>query len=296
MHVEDHLAPSNDYAQPTVFDPDKVLTQAMLDQLAAATSTTSQTLCQPFIRADTIVTDNKPTSFTRGLLDTGAQGSNFISRQLFNSLPPTVTNLSRPIDRIFRVGDARFLSIQLEVPLTTSVFDSSNNNHQHMLWYSVLHDLSHDIIIGLIDIIGPFYDLYADSIVTARQLLITNELGTNLTRVTQAINQLRLKQNHHEIESVTRKLRQCNEDYVQRKNVVCDSATTNIHPIALEDGTVADVLAYPRLGHAFADNRVETQYDKLTALLCSPDPGDLLQPWSKPIDSLAPCTRRTQYS
>jgi hypothetical protein len=50
MHVEDHLAPLNDYAHPTVFDPDKILTQAMLNQLAAATSTSSQTLCQPFIR------------------------------------------------------------------------------------------------------------------------------------------------------------------------------------------------------------------------------------------------------
>ena len=288
MHVEDHLAPLNDYAHPTVFDPDKVLTQAMLNQLAAATSTSSQTLCQPFIRAGTIVTDNEPINFTRGLLDTGAQGSNFISRQLFDSLPETVTNLSRPIDRIVRLGDARFLSIQLEVPLTISVFDSTDNNHQHLLWYSVLDDLSHDIIIGLIDLIGPFYDLFADSIVTARQLLITNDLGTNLTKATKTINQLRLKQNHHEIECATRKLRKCNEDYVQRKNTICTSATTDIHLLALEDGTITNVLTHPRLGHAFADNRVETQYDMLTALLCSPDPGDILQPWSKPIDSLAP--------
>ena len=127
MHVEDHLAPLNDYAHPTVFDPDKISTQAMLNQLAAATSTSSssQTLCQPFIRAGTIVTDNEPINFTPGLLDTGAQGSNFISRQLFVSLPKTITNLSRPIDRIVRLGDARFLSIQLKVPLTISVFDST---------------------------------------------------------------------------------------------------------------------------------------------------------------------------
>ena len=62
--------------------------------------------------------------FSRGLLDTGAQGSNFISRQLYDSLPPSVTNLSRPIDGIVRLGDARFLSIQLEVPLTVGILDS----------------------------------------------------------------------------------------------------------------------------------------------------------------------------
>ena len=184
MHVEDHLASYDDYPHPTVFDPDKTLTHAMLNQLASATSTTSQTLCQPFIRSGTIITDTELLPFSRGLLDTGAQGSNFISRQLYNSLPPSVTNLSRPIDRIVRLGDARFLSIQLEVPLTVDILDSTNNNHQHLLWYSVLDVLSHDIIIGLVDLIGPFYDLFADSVLTSRQLLITNDLGTNLSEAT----------------------------------------------------------------------------------------------------------------
>ena len=166
MHVEDHLASSNDYTHPTVFDPDKILTQAMLNQLASTASTTSQTLCQPFMRSGTIVTDKGVVLFSRGLLDTGAQGSNFISRQRCDTLPPSVTDLSRPIDRIVRLGDARFLSIQLEVPLTVGILDSSNNNHQHLLWYSVLDVLSHDIIIGLVDLIGPFYDLFAHSVMT----------------------------------------------------------------------------------------------------------------------------------
>ena len=30
------------------------------------------------------------------------------------------------------------------------------------------------------------------------------------------------------------------------------------------------------LGHVFADNRVETRYDALSALLCSPNPGDMM--------------------
>ena len=104
-----------------------------------------------------------------------------------------------------------------------------------MLWCSVLDDLSHDIIIGLIDLIGPFYDLFADSIETARHLLITNDLGPNLTKTTQAINRLSLQKNYHEIKSVTRKLKKCTEDYVQRKNFICNSAATDIHPLALED-------------------------------------------------------------
>ena len=34
-------------------------------------------------------------------------------------------------------------------------------SHVHPLLYSVLDDLSHDLIIGLIDLIGPYYDLFA---------------------------------------------------------------------------------------------------------------------------------------
>ena len=288
MHIEDHLASSNDYPHPTVFDPDKILTQAMLNQLASATSTTSQTLCQPFIRSGTIVTNTGLMHFSRGLLDTGAQGSNFISRQLYDSLPPSITDLSRPIDRVVRLGDARFLSIQLEVPLTVGILDSTNNNHQHFLWYSVLDVLSHDIIIGLVDLIGPFYDLFADSVLMSRQLLISNDLGTNLTEATKAINKLRLQHSQEDVLQAKQKLQVCSADYLERKNVMCNSASTHIHLLALEDGTVTNVLAHPRLGHVFADDRVENQYTMLSALLCSPDPGDIIKPWSKTIDSLAP--------
>jgi hypothetical protein len=135
MQIEDHLADQNDYPPPSVFDPDNVLTQALLNQLASATSASSQLLCQPFVRSVTIVTDTQPISFNRGLLDTGAQGSNFISRQLYESLPSTITEHSRSIDRVVRLGYARSLSIQLEVLLTVNILDSTDNIHQHTLWY-----------------------------------------------------------------------------------------------------------------------------------------------------------------
>ena len=82
---------------PKIFDPDQVISTALLSRLASATSTTSTELCQPFIRSGfIIIPDNKPpVPFTTGLLDTGAQGSNFISRQLFQRLPASITSLSR---------------------------------------------------------------------------------------------------------------------------------------------------------------------------------------------------------
>jgi RNase H-like domain found in reverse transcriptase/Chromo (CHRromatin Organisation MOdifier) domain len=288
MQIEDHLAEHDDDPPPSVFDPDNVLTQALLSQLASATSASSQVLCQPFVRSGTIVTNTNPISFNRGLLDTGAQGSNFISRQLYESLPSTITEHSRSIDRVVRLGDARSLSIQLEVPLTVNILDSTDNIHQHTLWYSVLDVLSHDLIIGLVDLIGPFYELFADSVTTSRQLSLTSDLGTHLVNLTAAVQTLHCTRNPKNIVRATHALQQQTATYLDRKSRMCNSTKTHVQLLALQDGTTADVLTHPRLGHVFADNRVETRYDVLTALLSSPSPGDIIQPWSKPVDSLAP--------
>ena len=67
MHIEDHLADPHDYPLQSVFDPDNILTEALLSQLATATSTSSQLLCQPFIRSGTVVTNTNPILFSRGL-------------------------------------------------------------------------------------------------------------------------------------------------------------------------------------------------------------------------------------
>jgi hypothetical protein len=275
LQLEDHLAYHDDYPPPSVFDPDNVLTQALLNQLASATSTSSQVLCQPFIRSGTIVTETKPIPFNRGLLDTGAQGSNFISRQVYESLPSTITNLGRSIDRVVRLGDARSLSIQLEVPLTVGILDSTNNIHQHTLWYSVLDVLSHDTIIGLVDLIGPFYELFADSVTTSRQLSLTSDLGTHLVDLTAAVQTLHSERNPQDIVRATHSIQQQTATYLEWKSRMCNSTKTHVQLLALQDGSTTDVLIHSRLGHVFADNRVETRYDILTALLCSPSPGEV---------------------
>ena len=35
---------------------------------------------------------------------------------------------------------------------------STGQTHEHSLWCSVLDVLSHDLIIDLVDLIGPYYD------------------------------------------------------------------------------------------------------------------------------------------
>jgi hypothetical protein len=47
-------------------------------------------------------------------------------------------------------------------------------------------------------------------------------------------------------------------------------------------------LSHPTLGTVYADNRIETRYDILTSLLISPQHGQIIPPWSRPIDAIAP--------
>ena len=116
--------PSNDSTESSaVFDSDHVLSHTLLTELASATSVSSQELCQPFLRNGRILTasSTEPILFDRFLLDTGAQGSNFISAQTYSLIPVSHLQSTRHIDKIVRLGDARHLSVQLEVLRHTSI-------------------------------------------------------------------------------------------------------------------------------------------------------------------------------
>jgi hypothetical protein len=73
----------------------------------------SKRLCQIFtLRGIIIAPDTSPSlPFTRGLLDTGAQGSNFISLHMYQQLPQSITDTTRAMNRVVRLDDARHLSV-----------------------------------------------------------------------------------------------------------------------------------------------------------------------------------------
>ena len=275
---------------PKIFDPDQLISTALLSRLASATSTTSTELCQPFVRSGLIVLpDNRPpVPFTTGLLDTGAQGSNFVSRQLLQRLPASITKLSRHTDRVVRLGDSRSLSINLELILTVAIADSTGQIHEHSLWYSVLDVLSHDLIIGLVDLIGPYYDLFADSVLSSRHLAVATDLSNHLSSLTATVATLATTNNSIDILRNARYLNDEHHSYSQRKRAICHNATSTIDLLALQDGSYIETLSHPHHGTVFADNRVESRYNLLTSMLLRPLAGATIPPWSKPIDALAP--------
>ena len=284
LESEDHLAPSllSDVPDsPTlhVFDPDTVLSQALLSHLSSSTSVSSKELCKPFIRTGFLLSNinTHPISFVRGLLDTGAQGSNFVSRQLYQSLPSSHIKNTRNIDRIVRLADARHVPVQLEVSLTVSISDSNGQLHTHQLWCSVLDELSHDLIICLLDLIGPFYDVFADAVTSSRNSAISS-IEATLNALTDQVQCTPLHNLHNQL-SLAQTLTHDTHMYQQKKHAICSSNLTNIHTIALQDGSTTDILSHPTYGTAYADNRVESHYGVLTTLLTQPSTVDLINPW-----------------
>lgn len=266
-----------------------MLSDALLNQLASATSTNTQDICRPFVRPGCITYPNEtPIPFDKGLLDTGAQGSNFISRRLYLRLPSQATVSTRLIDRIVRLGDARHLAIRKEVCLSVVFFDSTGTAHIHPLWYSVLDDLSHDLIIGLIDLIGPYYDLFADAVLLSRQHSTRCTDVPQLDAITSAVQSLATQRTPKEVLRIARSLYCHIGRYNHRKTAICASAWTNVIHSASQDGSVAEILSHPRYGAVFADNRMETRHAILSTLIAAPTPGTILPPWSMPLDDVAP--------
>jgi hypothetical protein len=266
-----------------------LLSTALLSQLASAISTDSKSLCQLFTLPGTIITSHTTSiAFTRGLLDTGAQGSNFISHQLYQQLPTHIAATARAIDRVVRLGDARHLAIQQEVFLTVAILDSSGLVHEHSLWYSVLDDLSHDIIIGLIDLIGPYFNLFADAINNSCHVVASRSLGNQLVAFTTHVHDVSTQQSKHQIAHSVKLLAKQQRRYELSKSHICDSADTVVNIIALDDGSTTDLLTNTMHGTVFADDRVEQRYALLNSLLVTPQPGDIIPPWSHPIDIIAP--------
>ena len=165
------------------------------------------------------------------LLDSGAHGSNFLARQVYDKLPSDVKDLSRPTNRVVRLGDSRTLAVNLEVPLTLAISDSQGLHHQHLLWYNVLDVLSHDVIIGLIDLIGPYYDLFEDSVISSRKLATTISISNEVDSFISEVNAFRSATDPNTTLSHCTTIDRIfarEKAYLQQKQTICASSYTTI--------------------------------------------------------------------
>ena len=161
------------------------------------------------------------------------------------------------------------------VPLTLAIPDSLGNIHAHSLYYSVLDVLSHDAIIGLVDLIGPYYDLFENSTLSSRKLAASNSLITHIDDISTAVTAITTSvPEQHQLDLFS--LVQHKQDYHDRKISICSSSLTTFDSLALQDGSSVQVLYHSTHGTAYVEDDIEQRYDLLTSLLLSPEPGQTI--------------------
>ena len=143
-------------------------------------------------------------------------------------------HLSRPTNHVNRLGDSPSLPVTLEVPLTLAIPDSLRNIHAHSLYYSMLYFLSHDAILGLVDLIGPYYDLFEDSILFSRKLAASNFLITYIDDISTAVTAITTSvPQQHQLDLSS--LVQHKQNYRDRKISICPSSLTTFYTLGSVD-------------------------------------------------------------
>jgi hypothetical protein len=118
--------------------------------------------------------------------------------------------------------------------------------------------------------------------------MATRFLGNQLLALTTQIQEVSTQRTPDQVAQSIQLLDKQREIYQLSKSKICDSTDTIINSIALEDGSATDLLSSLTHGTVFADDRVENSYTLLSSLLEAPKSGDLIPPWSQPIDMVAP--------
>ena len=163
-----------------------------MDSLCNALSIEMREVCGSFILDGYItVLDNVKYPLQSVLQDTGALGSSFISDRVINDLKDMVQIRPLVTGRRVRLGNKVLVDIHKEAVVTLSVIDAQGVTHTHAITCAVLPDLSHDVIIGLFDLMGPFYSAFVASIQSARTLVTNVSATSNVTNVFPTCNNLR---------------------------------------------------------------------------------------------------------
>ena len=115
------------------------------------------------------------------LLDTGALGANFVSQSFVDSLSNCLVVTPISSNRTVRLGNKSVVNVSHETVIRLTVTDALGSQHTSSITCVVLPNLSHDVIIGLFDLFGPFYKLFAASIRSARSIITSCQTLTRIT-------------------------------------------------------------------------------------------------------------------
>ena len=213
----------------------------------------------------------------RALLDTGASSGSYVGQELVDRFPGLHIE---PCSHKVRLGDNK-----TEVHITQSVIlDVALYDGELKLWeyvateFYVMPNLGAEIIIGLPDILGNYYEFFIDILETARR----GQRAEGLERLKQiyglcADQIYRPNPNFRKLKDYAAEARRIGSSYAKHKQRIKNGVHTEV--FQERNGEAFSLLCSKRYGTAFADNRVEHLVEVVQDLRDFPI-GEILDAWS----------------
>ena len=219
-------------------------------------------------------------------LDTGANTSNYVGEDYLKKLPGIRRN---PCYHFARLGDGKTRAYATgTVWLEVSLYDD-DHKLSDPVWIEcyVFPGLGDQIIVGLPEIVGNFYDFFITALSNARKALesqrhvgaarlhdLTLLAQEEVSKPAPSVKKLKL---------IAREAKGIGSAYRSHKRRVTSDSKNRTILIDGKDGKM-EVCSSEKHGYCFKDNRVEDAVSDLQLIATDPffHQGVLLPPWSKP--------------
>lgn len=224
---------------------------------------------------------------TRITLDTGADSGSYIGQEAITALGPNC--VVEPCRHRVRLGDGQtmlsvtkmvYVDIQLEDnygeltdPITTAFY--------------IVPTLGYDVIVGLPDILGNYFDHFSAFMHEARQSRLRHGIVSNLENICNKITEelSRAEPRSNRLSRFCTAAKQEASSYLSLKRRVCADPSALVVLTSAVDGDTVEVIKSEKYGTVYADLRVENILaaieDTTNLEFTDYPPGSILEPWAE---------------
>lgn len=220
------------------------------------------------------VVGGKPCIKTRVTLDTGADSGSYIGGDVLKDLGPDFP--VEACDHRVRLGDGKtYVDVNQVIYVDIQLEDNYGDFTQAITTaFYVVPTLGYDVIVGLPDILGDYFDHFSDFLHAARREqqrtqpclqsrleAICNRIATELCREEPRANHLTKLRIEAEKEA---------SGYLSNKRRILGDSSAKVVVYAPSEGAGIEVIQSAKYGTAFADFRIENALESI-ALTTDPD-------------------------
>ena len=233
------------------------------------------------------VVGEMPQVKTRVTLDTGADSGSYIGQDAVHALGSKCT--VEPCRHQVRLGDGKTMLIVNEMVYVDIQLEDNYGEFTDPLTtaFYVVPTLGYEVIVGLPDILGNYFEHFSSFLHEARQNRLRHGIVTRLeglcNRITTELTRAEPRANH--LSRLCTEAKQEASSYLNLKRRVCDDPSAELVLASAVDGDTVEVIKSEKYGTVYADFRVENilaAIEDTTNLEFTNYPeGSILEPWAE---------------